>query len=45
METRQMTPFFSSTFPALFVTLIFVLYLKPVQIHFHVVPLSVHSGL
>ena len=37
METRQVIPFFSSTFSALTVCNTF-LYLKIVKIHFHVVP-------
>ena len=44
-ETRQMTPFFSSTFSALTVIDIHFLYLKIVQIHIHGVRPLVHSGL
>ena len=45
METRQMTPFFSSTFPALIGLQHSFLYLKIVKIHFYVVPAFIHSGL
>ena len=38
METRAMTPFFSSTFSALTVFNIHFLYLKLVKIYFHVAP-------
>ena len=44
IETRQIPPFFCSLFPLqLFIT--FILYLKTVKIHLHVVPPLVHSSL
>ena len=44
-RSRQITTFFSSTFSALTACKIHFLYLKLVNIHFHVVLLLVHSGL
>ena len=44
METRQMTPFVSSTFPSLIGLQHSFLYLI-VKIHFYVVPAFIHSGL
>ena len=44
-RSRQITTFFSSIFSALTVCKIHFLYLKLVNIHFHVVLLLVHSGL
>ena len=38
METRQMTPFFSTSFAALIVCNIHFWYLKLVKIHFRVAP-------
>ena len=42
MEDSQLTPFFSSTFSALFITF---LYLKIAKIHFLVIPPLVHVDL
>ena len=42
-KTRQIIPFFSSTFSALFVT--FISEFEIPKIHFHVVPSLVHHGL
>ena len=45
MITKQVTPFFSSTFSAITVCNIHFFYLKIVKIHFQVVSHLVHSGL